>query len=176
MKPETSASLKVVAFGFFLLFLIFIGLSVPFYLRARDVLKNWVVTDAQVRDSDIVSIPAKRGTQYDAHIVVEYRIGQSVLTTLVTSGYRSGRRSHAQAWVDRYPAGRRITVAYNPLQPNQVRLEPGYNSFFLAIPLLISEVGLGFAGVALIFFVIARRGEERKKLGWRAKQRLRNQS
>ena len=163
MKPETSASLKVVAFGFFLLFLIFVGLSVPFYLRARDVLKNWVVTNAQVRDSDVVSIPTKRGTQYDAHIVVEYRIGESVLTTLVNSGYRSSRRSHAQAWVDRYPAGRRITIAYNPLQPSQVRLEPGYNSFFFAVTLLISEVGLGFAGIALICFAIAIRAERKNR-------------
>lgn len=159
MKPETSASLKLIAFGFFLLFLIFIGLSVPFFLRQRDVLKNWVVTDATVQDSEVVSIPGKRGTEYDAHIVVVYRIGDSIRTTMVTSGYRSSRRGHAQAWVERYPAGSRVRIAYNPTEQTQVRLDPGYNSYFFAVPLLVAEVGLGFAGVGLIFLVIARRGK-----------------
>ncbi len=163
MKPDTSATLKVVAFGFFLLFLIFIGLSVPFYLRARDVLKNWVFTDGQIQDSSVVSIPAKNGTQYDAHIVVAYRVGNAVLTTMVNSGYPSSRRSHADAWVNRFRAGSRVSIAYNPLDPSKIRLDPGYNRFFFAIPLLISEVGLGFAAVALMFYVVARRGDKRNR-------------
>ncbi len=163
MKPETSASLKLVAFGFSLLFLIFIGLSVPFYLRQRDVIKNWVFTDAQVQSSDVVSIPAKRGTNYDARIVVMYRIGNSVITTMVNSGYRSSRRSHAQDWVEHYSAGSRVRIAYNPLQPSDVRLDPGYNRYFFAVPLLVSEVGLGFAAVALVLFVVARRAERQPR-------------
>jgi hypothetical protein len=164
MKPENSASLKVIAFGFFLLFLIFLGLSVPFYLRQREVLKNWIVTDARVSDSDVVSLPEKRGSAYDAHIVVVYRIGDSVLTSMVNSGYRSRRRSHAQAWVDRYPAGSQVRIAYNPLDTSQIRLDPGYNRYFFAVPLLIAEVGAGFALVAFIFFAIARYADRRNRL------------
>lgn len=164
MKPETSASLKVIAFGFFLLFLIFIGLSAPFYLRQRDVLKNWIVVDAQVRDSEVVTIQEKRGTSYDAHIVVVYRIGDSIRTSMVNSGYRSSRRSHAQEWVDRYPARSSITVAYNPLDPTQVRLDPGYNRYFFAVPLFIVEVGFGFAVAAFILYAIARRADRLNRL------------
>ncbi len=159
MKPETSASLKLIAFGLFLLFLIFVGLSVPFYLRQRDVIKNWVFTSAQVQSSEVVSIPEKRGTNYDAHIVVQYRIGESVITTMVNSGYRSSLRSHAQHWVERYPAGSQVTIAYNPVQATDIRLDPGYNSYFFAVPLIVSEVGLGFAILAVVLFVIARRAD-----------------
>jgi hypothetical protein len=165
MKPDTSASLKLIAFGFVLIFLIFLGLSVPFYLRQRDVLKNWVVADATVRDSEIVSIPAKRGTNYDAHIVVVYRIGDSIRTTMVSSGYASSRRSHAQVWVDRYPAGSRVTIAYNPLDTSQVRLDPGYNRYFFAAPLMVTQVGAGFGVIGLILFVIARNADRRNQLG-----------
>ncbi len=161
MKPETSASLKLVAFGFFLLFLIFVGLSVPFYLRQRDVIKNWIFTNGQVQSSEVVSIPGKRGTTYDAHIVVQYRIGDTVITKMVDSGYRSSLRSHAQAWVERYPAGSRVMIAYNPMQLTDVRLDPGYNRYFFAVPIVVSEVGLGFAAVAVILFVIARRAERK---------------
>jgi Protein of unknown function (DUF3592) len=163
MKPETSASLKVIAFGFFLIFLIFLGISAPFFLRQRDVLKNWVVTDARVRDSDVVSFPGKRGATYDAHIVVVYRLGDAIRTVMVNSGYRSSHRSHAQEWVDHYPAGSSVMIAYNPLDPNQVRLDPGYNRFFFAVPLFVVEVGLGFAIAAFIFYAIARRADRRNR-------------
>ncbi len=163
MKPDTSASLKLIAFGLFLIFLIFLGLSVPFYLRQRDVLKNWIVTDGTVRDSEVVSVPAKRGTNYDAHIVVVYRIGDSIRTSLITTGYASSRRSHAQSWVDRYPAGSHVTIAYNPLDYGQVRLDPGYNRYFFAAPLMVTQVGAGFGFVGLIFFLIARNADRRNQ-------------
>jgi hypothetical protein len=157
MKPETGATLKFVAFGFFLLFLIFLGLATPFYLRQRDVLKNWVVRDAHVQDSDVVSVPEKRGTGYDAHVVVEFRIGNEIHNVMINSGYPSRFRSHAQQWVARYPAGSTVLIAYNPLYPSQVRLDPGYNRYFFAIPLLVTEVGLGFALAAALFYLVARR-------------------
>jgi hypothetical protein len=158
MKPETSATLKVIAFGFFLLFLIFLGLATPFYFRQHDVLKNWVFTRGRILDSGVVSAAEAHGTTYDAHIVVEYRIGDSIHTVMVNSGYRSRRQGHAQAWVDRFPAGSRVSIAYNPLDPGKIRLDPGYNRYFFAVPLLIAEVGLGFGIVAGIFYFIARRG------------------
>ncbi len=159
MKPETSATLKLIAFGLFLICLIFIGLSVPFYLRQRDVLNNWVSTEGQVLYSNVVTIPLKHGTNYDAHITVEYRLGTTVVTKMINSGYPSRFRSHAEAWVSRYPAGTRVTIAYNPLNPTDIRLDPGYNRYFFAAPLLITEIGGGFGIVALILFLISRRGK-----------------
>jgi len=163
MKPDTSAMLKVIAFGFFLLFLIFIGLATPFYVRQRTILKNWIQTEARIQSSQVVSIPEKHGTSYDARMVIQFRLGGDVQTVLIASSYPSRFRSHAQQWVERYPAGSTVTVAYNPLDPTQVRLDPGYNRYFFAAPLLITEVGLGFALIAAVFYFIARSADRRNR-------------
>jgi Protein of unknown function (DUF3592) len=158
MKPENSATLKVIAFGFFLLFLVFIGLATPFFLRQRDILKNWVEVQGTVQNSEVVSVPQKHGTDYDARVLVQYRLGGAINTALISSGYPSRFRSHAQEWVDRFPAGTKVMIAYNPVNPAEVRLNPGYNRYFFAVPLLVAEFGLGFAAIALMFYVIARIG------------------
>jgi hypothetical protein len=158
MKAETAAAMKVIAMGCTIIFLVFLGLSVPFYLRQREVLKTWPRTEAKVLAANVSTAPGKRST-YTARFLVQYRLGDSVLSTTVDSGYGDRLRSHAQAMVDRFPAGSSVTVAYNPLDATQVRLNPGYNRYFFAAPLFITEVGLVFAGIAAVLYLVARRSE-----------------
>lgn len=158
MKPETSAALKVIAFGCGIIFLVFLGLSAPFYMRQRQVLKNWPRTEAKVLVADVVAVPGKRST-YIARFFVEYRLGDAVLSATATSGYGDRFRSRAQSWADRFPVGGTVPIAYDPLNPTNIRLDPGYNRFFFGAPLLITEFGLGFGAVAILLYGIARRSE-----------------
>lgn len=158
MKPETTAGMKVVAMGCVIIFLVFTALSTPFYLRQRDVLKNWPRTDAKVLAADVMDVPGKRWT-YTARFLVQYRLNDSIVSTTVNSGYGDRFRSRAQAWIDRFPIGTTVSIAYNPLNPTQVRLDPGYNRYFFAAPLFITEVGLLFAFIAVVLYSVARRSE-----------------
>ena len=159
MKPENSTTLKVIAFGLFILFLVFVGLAAPFYLKQRTVLKTWTVTPATVQSSSIVPVPGRHGTDYMARFLLQYRIGDQIHTSLVPSGYGDNNREHAQEWLNRFPVGSKVSIAYNPQNPTMVRLNPGYNRYFFAVPLFIAEVGCLFGGAALILLLVARIGE-----------------
>lgn len=159
MKPETSATLKVIAVGCFIVFLVFLGISAPFYLRQSNILKTWPTTQAKVESGDIATVRGKRGTQYMARFLLVYPVGDKVISTLVKSGVGDRNPERAQQWLDRYPAGSTVTIAYNPEQPDLVRLDPGYNRYFFAVPLFITQIGSIFAAVAIVLFVIARRAD-----------------
>jgi Protein of unknown function (DUF3592) len=163
MKPENSATLQVISVGCFLVFLVFLGLATPFYLKQRTVLKTWPTTDATVEDSSIAPVAGRRGTNYMARFLLQYRVGDQIRTGLVASGYADRSRAHAQQWLDKFPVGSKITIAYNPLDPAMVRMNPGYNRYFFAVPLFITEVGLIFAAVALVLLFIARAGRAKWK-------------
>jgi hypothetical protein len=158
MKAETSAALKVVALGCTIIFLVFLGISAPFYFRQRDVLKNWPRTEGKIIAADVVTLPGKPGTTYMARFLVQYRFEDSVVSSTVTSGYGDRFRSQAEKWLKQFPEGKTVTIAYNPLQPTDVRMNPGYNRFFFAVPLFITEMGLIFLGIAIVLYVIARSG------------------
>ncbi|HYG97866.1 MAG TPA: DUF3592 domain-containing protein [Terriglobales bacterium] len=159
MKPETSATLKVIAVGCFIIFLVFLGLSAPFYLRQRSILKNWPTTQAKVESADITTVQSNRGRQHVARFLVMYKVGDRVITTLVKSDHADRNRGRAEEWLRRFSPGSTVTIAYNPEQPDLVRLDPGYNRYFFAVPLFITKVGLLFAAVALVLFWIARRAD-----------------
>lgn len=159
MKPETSATLKVIAVGCFIVFLVFLGISAPFYLRQRTILKTWPTTQAKIESGDITTVQGKRGTQYTARFLLTYKVGDRVISTLVKSGVADSNRERAQRWLERFPAGSTVMIAYNAEQQDLVRIDPGYNRYFFAIPLFITEIGLIFAAVAVVLFVAARRAD-----------------
>jgi hypothetical protein len=119
----------------------------------------WPTTQAKVESGDIATVQGKRGTQYMARFLLVYRVGDRVITTLVKSGVADRDRERTQQWLERFPAGSAITIAYNPEQPDMVRLDPGYNRYFFAIPLFITKIGLIFAAVAAVLFIIVRRAD-----------------
>lgn len=159
MNPETSATLKVIAVGCFIVFLVFLGISAPFYLRQLKILKAWPTAQAKVESGDLATVHGKRGTQCMARFLLSYRVGDTVVTTLVKSGVADKNREGAQRWLNRFPAGSTVTIAYNPEQPDQVRLNPGYNRYFFAVPWFVTRIGLIFAAVAAVLFLVARRAD-----------------
>jgi ribosomal protein L21E len=159
MKPETSATLKVLALGCFIIFLVFLGLAAPFYLRQRTVLKTWPIVRATVESANITPVNVRHGTNYMARFLVQYRVGDQVRTATVPSGYADRNRSHAQQWLDNFPVGSTVTVAYNPEDPALVRINPGFNRYFFAVPLFITKIGLIFAAAAIVLMIVARWGD-----------------
>ncbi len=158
MKPETVATLKVIAMGCVIIFLVFLGLSVPFFLRQRTILKTWPRAEGTIEAAQVVTVPGKTST-YAARFLIRYHIGNSVVSTTVDSGYGDRFRRQAEAWVERFPVGTTVPIAYDPLNPTLVRLAPGYNRYFFGAPFFITEVGLVFAGVALVLYAFARWSE-----------------
>lgn len=100
------------------------------------------VTAAQVKTSTSRSSTTRRTTtHYSGHITYIYRVnGQDFTATQVSfADYSSSDRQHASEIVNRYPAGRAVTVSYNPQNPAQAVLEPGFGTG-LYIPLGIGTV------------------------------------
>ncbi|HET8667802.1 MAG TPA: DUF3592 domain-containing protein [Terriglobales bacterium] len=156
MKAENIATFKVIAFGCFIVFLVFLGLAAPFYLKQRSILKTWSVTQGTIESSSIMAVNGKGSTRYMALFLVEYHLGDEVRSSTVPSGYADRNRAHAQQWLDRFPVGSTVPIAYNPEDPALVRLNPGYNRYFFAVPLFITEIGLIFAAAAIVLVAVSR--------------------
>ena len=158
MKPATRSSLRVTAVAFVLMSVAFLGLSAPLYYTQVKVLRTWPAAVATVVRSDVVPVKAVSGEMlYDARLVLAIEAnGQSIVAT-VNSNRQSTDYSRKLREVERFPAGRTQTILYNPAHPSDVRIQPGYNLQFFAMPALISGTGVLFAVLAVVLWAIARK-------------------
>jgi hypothetical protein len=157
MQDETRATLRLVATALCVLFLAAAGLSAPLFYQQYKVLSTWMPADAEVVDSFVVTTTGKAGShEYQALYLLSYRVGQAVLSTTLRPDHPAKDRVRAQAAADRYPRGSHVRIVYQPLAPEQIRLEPGYNRRFFAVPLTIVGGGAAFLVLGLILLLVTR--------------------
>lgn len=113
--------------------------------NAHDSLK-WSITNGIILSSEIEKHEdSEHSTNYEAYVRYEYNVGgKHYLSNQVSFGqYGSNDPEHARSIVRQYEKGEKISVHFNPSNPNESILEPGV-SFGTFIPL---GLGFGFLGI-----------------------------
>ena len=146
--------LSFVSVGVGMLFLGGRGLALGLRSRA------WPTAQGSILSSQVDTQSSSDGTTYAPKVTYAYEAG---------GGHRSGSLVHgggpvyissqkyAQAIVDRYPQGAKVSVHYDPRDPSLSVLEPGIHWESLLLP----GVGAGFFLVGLWVMVVMERNKVR---------------
>ena len=152
-------TLRVIAVAFLIFFCATLLFAIaPFYHQMK-VLRTWPAAEAQVVHSDVVPLSTASGQAlYDTLLVLSYQVNGRRYVSSVGSLHQSTHYERKKKQADQFPAGSQTELHYNPEDPRQVQVQVGYNVHFFAIPIFISGVAGIFGLLALLFFVLSRRG------------------
>lgn len=156
-SEETRGSLRLIGVAFLIFFFGFVLLSSPFWYQQWNVLHTWPGVDAEVLQSDVMPVTIKGKTAYDIFLEFRFKQGDRVLDTTYRSNHPARSPDSKRADAARFPVGKHVRVLYNPLDPTKLRLDPGYNLRFFAIPALITALGIACALAGTGFFIAAAR-------------------
>lgn len=94
--------------------------------NAQDSLK-WSTTDGVIISSEVQEHKDDDSTTYQANVRYQYTVrAQPYFSDQVSFGqYGSGDPDHARSIVRRYPTGQKVSVHFNPVDPQKSVLEPG---------------------------------------------------
>jgi Protein of unknown function (DUF3592) len=166
MKPALRTTLRVIAAACFVFFVIGLLFAVPPFLQQVKVLRTWPAAEAQVVRSEVVPLHTDSGQRlYDTLLVLSYQVNGRAYLSSVGSLHQSTSYERKKKQAERFPAGSRTEVRYNPSDPVDIRIQAGYNIHFFAVPVFISGVAAIFGLLALFFLLLARRGRERSSSG-----------
>lgn len=126
---------------------------------ARNATKSqqWPSVEGSITLSDMATnYDSEDGSvTYSAKVFYAYSVGGTAHTgsTVSFGDYGSSDPSHAGGIVSRYPAGSRVQVYYDPVDPNNSVLEPGatWSSFVGVI------AGIVFLVIGILGFVVSLR-------------------
>ncbi len=158
MTADTRSTLRVLAAGLLIFFVFTMALSLPFWVRQYRMLKQWPRAQAVVVSSEVAQVAQTTDGRSQPRPLYQavYRLSftaNSKPTSAEVIGRRSSRRDAIAGSM--LPAATRIDVLYNPADPGEVRMHPGYNAIFFAVPLFITKVAGVFAAIALVLLGIA---------------------
>lgn len=144
-----------IAFSVAAVGLVVLGL---FALRESSRSRGWLKTNGTILSSSVVSFtPASGKTSYRPMIVFSYSVGSARFMSnhLAFRSTATARRSDAESVVADYPAGRIVTVFYDPQDPERAVLDRGGNPW---LPLLS---GGAFSVLAVWMRILGGRAEKR---------------
>ncbi|HYN14951.1 MAG TPA: DUF3592 domain-containing protein [Terriglobales bacterium] len=166
MRPAVRTALRVIALACLIFFLIGLLFAIPPFIQQMKVLRNWPAAGAQVLRSEVVPLRTDSGQMlYDTLLVLAYQVDGRPYVSSVGSLHQSTSYERKKRQAERFPAGSRTEVRYNPGDPRDIRIQAGYNVHFFAVPIFISGVAAIFGVLALVFFLISRRRPERALTG-----------
>jgi hypothetical protein len=152
-----SVTLKVVGAAFFVFAIALGALSVPLYWGQIKILRTWPAAEAEVVRSEVITAPLKSGGQlYDALYGFTFIANGQPQSALLTSNHQSTSYDRKRAQVARFPVGSHHLIRYNPAHPSDIRMQPGYNPHFFAVPLFVSGFGLILAIVGSAFWLAGK--------------------
>jgi Protein of unknown function (DUF3592) len=157
MQDETRGSLRLIGVAFFIFFFGFLLLAAPFWWQQWKVLHTWPAVDAEVIQSDVVPVTVKGKTAYDVFLAFRFKLADRVLDTTYRSNDLAASPERKRAEADRFPVGKHVQVLYEPGNPTKLRLDPGYNLRFFAIPAVISTLGIMCGLIGCGFLIAAGR-------------------
>jgi hypothetical protein len=157
MHEETRGSLRLVGVAFFIFFIGFLLLASPFWYQQWKVLHTWPEVDAEVIQSDVTPVTVRGKTGYDVFLAFRFRVGDRIIDTTYRSNRPSGSADRKRAEAARFPVGSHVRVLHQPDNPSKLRLDPGYNLRFFAIPALITSLGIGCGLLGAAFLIAAGR-------------------
>lgn len=110
---------------------------------------SWPSVDGLVVESSV----KQQGNSYMPKVVANYKVdGQPLNTETVHFGQTAGSSDSTEAdlLLLRYPQGAKVRVSYDPSNPSQAVLEPGFDSELLWLP----GGGLAFALPGVMFLIL----------------------
>jgi hypothetical protein len=115
----------------------------------------WPAVPGVIQESSVEYQSSSKGGTYHARLRYTYVLeGTTHSGSRVAYGdYGSSDPSHAQGIVNRYPAGKAVTVHYMPGSPDESVLEPGIGGSTWFLPLF----GFVFATAGILMFVFLPR-------------------
>ena len=143
-----------------------VGLGVFLYgqyqlTRARGSV-TWPLVTGKIITSQIQSHHDEDGTTYSADIEYNYTVnGKQFKSDVIVIG---GHDYSAGSAVERYPVGKSVLLAYNPVKPHQAVLEPGVESTELQTWGISMMSGAFFMAV-LFNFILRRAMHEDENAG-----------
>ena len=143
-----------------------VGLGVFLYgqyqlTRARGSV-TWPLVTGKIITSQVQSHHGEDGTTYSADIEYSYTVNEKQFKSdVIVIG---GHDYSAGSAVKRYPLGKSVTVAYNPVKPHQAVLQPGVESTELQ-KWGISLMSGAFFMAVLFNFILRRAMNEDKNVG-----------
>ena len=135
---------------------IIVGAAVLFF-GIRSVLQahassGWPTTTGKVISSSVDSKRSdKGGTTYHAAVLYEFNVSGVVHSAddVAYGQYGSSDPSYARGLVNKYPAGREVTVYYSPNNADDCVLEPGISGKAFFLP----AFGAVFFTVGVVMFI-----------------------
>jgi hypothetical protein len=159
MRPALRTTLRVIAVACFVFFVIGLLFAVPPFFQQMKVLRTWPSAEAQVVRSEVVPLHTDSGQMlHDTLLVLSYQVNGRAYVSSVGSLHQSTSYERKKKQAERFPAGSRTEVRYNPRDPVDIRIQAGYNVHFFAVPVFISGVAAIFGLLALLFLLLAKRG------------------
>lgn len=160
MTSGARTTLRVIAIAALIFFLVGLLFAVPPFIEQLKVLRNWPSTDAVVVRSQVVSLTTASGEKlYDSVLTLSYEIGGRPYLREVGSIHQSTSYERKRKQAERFPAGSRIPIRYNPRDPDDIRIQAGFNRHFFAVPIFIAGASSIFGVLALVVWLVSRRGE-----------------
>ncbi len=130
------------------------------------MLRHWPAAEAQVVRSEVVPLHTSSGQiLYDTWLELSYDVDGHPYVSGTGSLHQSTHYERKLKQVRRFPPGSRTEIRYNPADPRDIRIQPGYNIHFFAVSVFIAGVAAIFVLLALIFFLLARRRSDRRMMG-----------
>ncbi len=159
MKPALRTTLRVIAVACLVFILIGLLFAVPPFIEQMKVLRTWPSADAQVLRSEVVPLRTDSGQMlYDTRFVLAYQVDGRPYVSSVGSLHQSTSYERKKKQAERFLPGSRTEVRYNPGDPVDIRIQAGVNVHFFAVPVFICGVAAIFGLLALLFFLVSRRG------------------
>ena len=154
-QPRSSGALQFLGVACLIVCVLFVIVSLPFFLGQIRVVRSWPVRQAQILRSEVVTLPAAKHDQlYAAQLQIAYVVDGQTITAELTS-FQSSNYEETVGRAAEYPVGSRRAIRYDPQNPSEARIGAGWNRRFFAVPLITLGCGLIFAAIAAALFLAA---------------------
>lgn len=118
--------------------------------------ESWPTVEGTITSSSISEVGPRDNLTYQAHVSYQYEVNEKKRhgdrVDFNSSGMSSSRRVYMQEIVRKYPSGKKVTISYDPTDPNVCVLEPGVK---LGAAFLIGLVCVGIGGLVLVSGLVA---------------------
>ncbi len=146
----TAHPTRIIGYIFIPIGLVLLGVAAWLFEQRREILNTWPETQAEVMHSELTYSRSKSGsTMFSAVYVFRYQVHGREYVTEDGPGYSTSSSSSMAEKVQQYTSGTRHPIRYNPANPEEIRIEAGYNLTTFGIPLMVAAMGLVFAGLGL---------------------------
>ncbi len=146
-----------IAKGFILLGIVMLGAAAWTAYRQHTIFRHWPTVEAEVVDSRVTQGTDSDGAMmYRAAIEFRYSVDGKDYSTPAASNISTSDYASVKRQVDKYSQGTRHRIWHNPVNPDEVYFDAGYNISFFFLPVLLGGMGIVSAGVGLAVVAVQR--------------------